>query len=78
MQIITVINGFDGALDEIMAVVVGVGDGAARIAELHLQRSINVGPRLKNHALAENPQQNSRQKKPAHGTGYVFQELKQS
>ena len=42
-QIVAVINGFDGALDEVMRVVVGVHDGTGGIAQLHLQRGINRG-----------------------------------
>ena len=40
-QIVAVIQSFDGALDEIMGVVVGVGGGVGRIAQLHLERGIN-------------------------------------
>src|SRR2546422_1467314 len=42
-QIITKIEGFHGALNQVMVVVIGVGGGTAGIAQLHLQRSVNDG-----------------------------------
>ena len=63
---VAVIKGLDRALNQVMVVVVGVGDGAAGVAELHLQRNVNVSPRLKNQALAEPAEKQSRQNKPAH------------
>src|SRR5712671_5776090 len=43
---IVVIKGFDWPLDEVVAVVVGVGGCVAGIAELHLQAGINDGASL--------------------------------
>lgn len=44
-QVVAVINRLDGALNQIMIVIVRVGDCAGRVAKLHLQRGVNRRPR---------------------------------
>ena len=47
-QIIAVVNSFDGALNQVMVMIVGVGAGIAGVAQLHLQRGVYGGASPRN------------------------------